>query len=94
MHGLWRVVDDEVDARVQLQGPDVAAFAPDDAPLHVVRGQVDDRHRRLHGVVRGQTLDGGGQHFLGLLVSGLARFLFQPHADEGRLPPSLRFHLA
>ena len=79
-HGLGRIVDDEVHAGVQLQRPDVAALAPDDAALHVVGRQVHDRDRGLHGVVGGQALDGGGEHLLGLGVGGLARLLLEPHA--------------
>ena len=90
---LRRVVDDEVDAGVQLQGADVAALAADDPALHVVAGQIDHRHRGLDGVVGGQPLDGGGQDFLGLLARGLPRLLLQPHADELRLAAGLVFHL-
>ena len=35
--GLGRVVDDQVDARRLLEGPDVAALAADDPALHLVR---------------------------------------------------------
>ena len=62
-HRLRRVVHDEVDAGVQLERADVTSLAPDDPSLHVVGGQVDDGHRGLDGVVGGQALDGGGQHF-------------------------------
>ena len=74
-HGLRGVVDDEVDARVQLERPDVAAFAADDAALHVVGRQVDHRDRGLDRVVGRQPLDGRGQDFLGL------------HRARSRAPP-------
>ena len=53
-----RVVDDQVDAGGGLEGADVAALAADDAPLHVVVGEVHDRHRALDDVVGGDPLDG------------------------------------
>ena len=55
--GLRGVVDDEVDAGHVLEGADVAAFAADDATLHVVGGQVHDRHGGLGHVVGGGALD-------------------------------------
>ena len=55
-HGVRRVVDDEVDAGEVLEGADVAALAADDAALHVVGRQLDDRDRRLGRVAGGQPL--------------------------------------
>ena len=55
---LRRVVDDQVDAGELLEGADVAALAADDAALHVVAGDVNDRHGGLGGVVGRDTLDG------------------------------------
>ena len=55
--GLGRVVDDEVDAGEVLEGADVASLAADDASLHVVRRQVDDRDGGLGDVVGGSALD-------------------------------------
>ena len=54
--GSRRVVDDEVHAGQVLQRPDVAALAPDDPPLHVVGGEVDDRDGRLGCVTGRQAL--------------------------------------
>ena len=54
---LGRVVDDEVDAGDLLEGADVATLAADDAALHVVAGQVDDRDGRLGDVVGRRALD-------------------------------------
>ena len=45
-----RVVDDEVDAGEVLERADVPALAADDAALHVVARELDDRHGRLGGV--------------------------------------------
>ena len=36
-----RIVDDDVHAGGLLEGADVAAFAADDAALHVVAGDID-----------------------------------------------------
>src|SRR5690606_5589239 len=47
-----RVVDDDVDAGGLLDRADVAALAPDDAPLHVVGGDRDSPDRALGGVLR------------------------------------------
>ena len=44
---LRRVVDDEVDARQRLERADVAALAADDAALHLVVRQRNDRNGRL-----------------------------------------------
>ena len=55
-HGAGRVVDDEVDAGEVLQGADVAALAADDPALHVVGGELHDRHGGLGGVAGGQAL--------------------------------------
>ena len=54
---LRGVVDDEVDAGQVLERADVAALASDDAPLHVVGRQLDDRHCRLCGMARGHALE-------------------------------------
>jgi hypothetical protein len=43
--GAGRVVDDQVDARGELEGADVSALPPDDASLEIVAGQIDHRYR-------------------------------------------------
>src|SRR3954465_9897299 len=53
---VGRVVDDEVDPGEVLERADVAALAADDAALHVVGRQLDDRHCGLRGVARRQAL--------------------------------------
>ena len=59
--GVRGVVDDEVDAGEVLQRADVAALAADDAALHVVGGELDDRHGRLGGVAGGHPLHDDGE---------------------------------
>ena len=54
--GVRRVVDDEVDAGEVLERPDVAAFPADDAALHVVGGQLDERDGRLCRCARSNSL--------------------------------------
>ena len=54
--GVGRVVDDEVDAGQVLERADVAALAPDDAALHVVARELDDRDRRLGRMAGRQAL--------------------------------------
>ena len=65
----WRVVDDHVDAGRLLERADIAAFAADDAPFHVVAGNVDGADGRVGGVLRGVALDRGRQDFAGLLFA-------------------------
>jgi hypothetical protein len=72
-HGLGRVVDDQVDAGRLLEGTDVAALAADDAALHLVGRQVDDRHGVLRRVVRGHALHRGEHDVAGLVLGLLAR---------------------
>ena len=63
-----RVVDDEVDACQRLERADVAALAADDAPLHLIVRQSDDRDGRLGDVVGSAALDGRREDFASLLV--------------------------
>src|SRR5207248_907861 len=52
-----RVVDDEVDAGQMLERPNVTSLPPDDATLHVLARQLDDRDRRLRRVTRRDPLE-------------------------------------
>src|SRR4029453_299809 len=70
-------VDDQVDAGARLEGTDVAALAADDAALHVVGGQGEDRHRRLRGLLGGDPLDGQGDDLAGTAIGLLARLLLE-----------------
>ena len=69
-----RVVDDEIDAGGELERADVAALASDDAALEIVARQVDDRDRRLDGVLAGAALDGLRDVVLGAVDGRFARF--------------------
>ena len=66
--GLGGVVDDEVDARGRLDGPDVAAFAADDAALELLVGEVDDGDAALGHKLACKPLHGDREHLLGPLV--------------------------
>jgi len=55
-----RVVDDDVDSGQALESANVTAFAADDPALHVVRGKLDHRDRRLGSVTRRHALQGIG----------------------------------
>ena len=67
---LGRVVDDQVDPGRLLERADVAALAADDPALHLVVGEVDDRHGVLGGVVGGDPLD-RRQDVVARLLAGL-----------------------
>ena len=74
---LGGVVDDQVDAGDRLEGPDVAALAADDAALHVVRRQGEDRDGRLRGLLGGDPLDGQGDDLARAAVGLLPRLLLE-----------------
>jgi hypothetical protein len=54
--GAGGVVDDEVHAGEVLQRTDVAPLPADDPALHLVGGQLHDRHRGLDRVAGGEAL--------------------------------------
>ena len=81
-HALRGVVDDEVRAGELLERADVAALAPDDAALEVIRRDMDGAHRVLGGVVGRHALDGQAQDGAGLLV-GLGLRAGLGVADDG-----------
>ena len=58
--GLWRIVDDEVDAGGALECADVAALAPDDAALHLVIGQRHNGDGDIGDLIGGAALNGEG----------------------------------
>ena len=68
---VGRVVDDEVDAGGLLEGADVAAFAADDAALHLVRRDGHGRDRGFGSVVDHDALDGGDDDVAGLVLGVL-----------------------
>ena len=63
--GLGRVVNDEVAAGGGLQRADVAAFAADDAALHLIRGQRHDADGGFAGGVGRAAGDGLADHLAG-----------------------------
>ena len=70
---LRGVVDDQVDARRLLEGPDVPALAADDPALHLVGREMDHRHGVFGRVVGGDPLHRGDDdvaRLLGCLVAG------------------------
>ena len=85
--GLRRVVDDQVDAGDGLVGADVAALAPDDAALHLVVGQVQDRHDRLGGLLAGHALHGFGDDLAGLGGALRAGVVLDRAHEQGGLAP-------
>ena len=90
---LGRVVDDDVDARRGLDGADVPALAADDATLHVVGREVEDRHGRLDHVVRGHALDRHRQEALRLPVRALDGVLLDATDETRRLETRLVLEL-
>ena len=66
--GLRGVVDDQVDARLLLDGPDVPPLAADDPALHLVARQMDDGDRVLRGVVRCDALHRRDDDVAGLVL--------------------------
>ena len=73
-NGLRRVVDDQVHAGQCFERADITALAADDAALHLVVGQRDDRYGRFGNMIGRAALDGGGND----LARGL--FAFVPDA--------------
>ena len=88
---LRRVVDDEVYAGQRLERADIAALAADDAALHLIVGQRNDRDGRLGNVVSRAALDGGGDDLAGSLLA----LVLEPLVDLADLDGSvmLRFGL-
>ncbi len=81
------VVDDEVDAGQVLERADVPALTPDDAPLEIVRRELDDRDRRLGGVARGDALERVGDESPRTATGVGARFLLHlPHLARELVP--------
>ena len=91
--GFGGIVDDEIGTGQGLQCPDVAAFAADDAALHLVIGQGNHTDGDLSHMVGGAALDGGGHDLTGALV----RFVLGAGLDlldlQRRLMGDLGLHL-
>src|SRR5438552_8034262 len=87
---LRGVVDDEVDSRQVLEGPDVAAFAADDPPFHVVGRELDERNGGLGSVVRRDALESVRDEVAGApLRLGLRLFLHLTNAACKLVPDQL-----
>ncbi len=88
-----RVVDDQLDAGGLFERADVAPLAADDAPLHVVAREIDDRHGRLDRGVGGAALDGVGDDVLRAGGGGFAGFRLETLDEVGGVAPRVRFDL-
>src|SRR5215207_7203794 len=81
--GVRGVVDDDVDARGELERADVSSLAPDDAPLHLVVRQRDRGDGGLGGVLGGDPLNGQRYDLLRLAL-GVAAGALANLADPVR----------
>jgi hypothetical protein len=88
-----RVIDDEVDARGELEGADVAAFAADDAPFQIVARQIDDRYRGFDGVFRRAALNGVRDDLLRAVARRLASLGLETFDDSRCVTPRVALHL-
>ena len=68
-NGLGRVVDDQIDARRGFERANVAAFAADDAALHILVGQVDHGNGGLGHMVGSAFLNGQRDNVAGFLFA-------------------------
>lgn len=67
--GLGRIVDDEVYAGKGFQRADVAALSTDNAALHLVVRQRNNRNGRLGYLIGGTALDCGRDDLTGSLLA-------------------------
>ena len=91
-HRLGRVVNDQIDTCRLFESSDVAALSTDDSALHLVRRQIDDRHRTLDYVLRRDPLDGHRNHAARLLLGLLVRLVLDALDQIGRIHASLVLH--
>src|SRR3954469_8187434 len=68
-HGIWRVIDDHVDAGGELERTNISTLASDDAPLHLVIRERHGGHGALRRVLGGDALNGEGDDLLRLPFS-------------------------
>ena len=92
LHGLGRVVDDEVHAGHLLEGTNVATLAADDATLEVIGRNVHRGERDFADVVGGATLDGGGKDATRGALALDARTLLALADDGGALTRHIVTH--
>ena len=90
---LRRVVDDDIDAGGGLDRADVAAFAADDAALHLVVGQRDYRDGALGDELARQPLDRDRDDAFGAAVGLLARLFLDDSDVLGGVGARLADHL-
>ena len=83
--GVRRVVDDDVDARGQLERANVSPLPTDDAALHLVVGERDRGSGRLRGVLRRDPLHGERHDLLRLTLGGPARGVTNLPDPVGRI---------
>ncbi len=69
---LGGVVDDQIDAGRRLDRPDIAPFATDDPPLHLIGRQRHDADGLLGHIIAGIALNRQSENLLRLLVGNLA----------------------
>ena len=70
-----RIIDDEVNAREGLKCANIASLTPNDAALHLVIRQCDDRNCCLCHMVSSAALDGNTQNLACCLVCLILRLL-------------------
>ena len=70
-----RIIDDHIHAGRLFEGADIASFAADDPPLHVVAGYVDCADRGFGCLLGGVALDGGRDDLPCLLLTGGVQML-------------------
>ena len=90
---LGRVVNDEVDARNGLEAPDVSSVSADDAALHVVRRERDDRYRGFRDHLGCQPLDRRGENSLGATLGLFPRSCVEITHQAHRVPLGLSLNL-
>src|SRR6266545_5162630 len=72
-HGLWRIVDNDIDAGDLLEGADVAALAADDTTLEFFAWERHSRNRDLGDIIGSAALDSQRDHLTRGLVGLIAR---------------------
>ena len=92
LHGLGRVVDDEVHAGHLLEGTNVATLAADDATLEVIGRNVHRGERDFADMVGGATLDSGGKNATRGALALDARTLLALADDGGALARHIVTH--
>ena len=71
---FWRVINDDINTCQTFKGPNIAAFTPDNPPLHGIIWQVNRGHCLLSHILARNPLHGLGQKVFGCLVRPLFDF--------------------